>query len=630
MTAAPSRVGSWLLAPPALGRDRALDLTERLGAATHLVSSIEYLLSERDRAPGGLNDYDITRDTVRVRSAALRRVVHAAGDRRATRALHAARVVAAAALLVPTGRRTRLAADAFLAGSQVLLHPRHHQGGDGSDQVAFLVQTTAGLARLGGRRDVTDAALWFLASQSVLSYAVSGWVKLFGAPWRSGTALAGILRTRTYGDEQAWRLVTRFPRTARVAGTGVLAMECLFPVVLVGRGRQLAPLFVGSAAVFHLANARLMGLNRFLTAFVAMHPAVLYVTGPAERPGTGGPLERRDDLMRSALLGVGAASVAAGLVAATRRRRRVLRGRGDEQALTVSSGNVLSFRRTGPAEVPAGTPLLVLEAGLAAPMDYWDWIAAGLSAEYPVLTYDRAGYGRSRYRAGRRYDLDVAVADLTDLVTEQAGDLPVVLIGHSLGGYLVWRAAERLNGRVRAVVAVDASHPKALERSAAQAAGVDAVQSGMNHTRTWTRLGMGTMMTEPVTFRRLRAGTRAAVLDQFRDGRLWAAAEREWAAARRMFAAASDLRPLPVPTLVLTASATAARVPDQLALHQEMAAGPRSEHHVVPLSDHDSLLSGSGPAQRVVALVTRFLRGAAAGAPDRAVPGHDTAEVSRA
>ncbi|MFD0430848.1 hypothetical protein ACFQ60_36745 [Streptomyces zhihengii] len=132
-------------------------------------------------------------------------------DERTSRALHAARVAASAALLLPGDSRARGAANLFLGLSGALLYPTHRYGTDGSDQASNLVQTATGLARLAPSPAAQDALVWYVAIQSNLSYVVSGWIKLLGKDWRTGSALTGVLRTRTYGHEKAWRLARRHP-----------------------------------------------------------------------------------------------------------------------------------------------------------------------------------------------------------------------------------------------------------------------------------------------------------------------------------------------------------------------------------------------------------------------------------
>jgi pimeloyl-ACP methyl ester carboxylesterase len=593
--------------PRPLSRHETLRVIEALGAVTHLVSSLEYLIDERDRLPGGLMDRGILRPAERISTPVLRQLVALAARPAVTRALHVARVAAAAALLAPLPRRARLAADAFLTGSQLVLYPGNSLGNDGSDQAAFLVQSVTTIARAWHSRPrLVDACLWYVAAQSAVNYGVSGWAKLAGPDWRSGAALPGIMRTKTYGHEGMWKLITRYPTTGRLLGASVLAMECSFPAVLVGPARRLAPFFVASAAAFHVVNDHVMGLNRFLPAFVAMHPAVLYVTGPRERVDRAGQPERRSDSMPVAMVlaGIGAA-LAAG-VANHRRRRLVRRGRGDERAMAMSSGNILRWRRTGPD--PTSAPVVVCESGLASTGDHWEWISRELSPRYPVVTYHRAGYGGSSYAGRGGYALDAAVDDLVELATRQAAGAPLVLLGHSLGGYLAWRAAARLTGQVRAIVVIDSSHPEELARAGTDDAHIARdVDRAVRIRHRLLRMGFGALAETPGWVRTTHPDVRKLLDAQHRDPATWTAARREWYAATRV-PAGKRLAPITVPALIVTTAKTAENAA-QVALHRAMAAAaPHAQHHIIPNSQHERVLTASRPAHRIAVLVDDFIQ----------------------
>ncbi|MFJ6727129.1 alpha/beta fold hydrolase [Streptomyces sp. NPDC091281] len=604
-----------VLSPPDVDRSTALALTERLSAVTHLVSSLEYLAAESDREPGGLNNWAVTRANFAATSPRLRKVLDALGDRRTTKALNLVRVGAAVSLLAPTPRPVRLAANAVLSATSLALHPRNLYGTDGSDQVSFLVQTAATVARAGERRpQLVDACLWFLALQSTLSYSVSGWVKLVSPTWRSGRALPGVMRTLTYGDRATWEFLRDRPRLTQALCAGVLALESAFPVVFLGRGRP-AHLVIGSVGAFHVVNARLMGLGRFVWSFAAMHPAVLYASGPRERTGADGRTYRRDDALPVVAGGLLAAALGGALLASAHRARLVTAGRRDERTVTTSAGNTLRYRITGTGTDPQSAgepaperPLFVLENALVASAEHWEWITRALGEHHRVVTYHRAGYGPSTYAGGDDYRLDTAVDDLTDLVRHVAGDRPVVLVGHSLGGYLALKAAALLPGQVRGIVLLDSSHPAQLRRSEQQAQGAASLSGTLALLPLSLSFGLGALMKRPDWVDRMPDDVRTLMAAQYRDARMWRTARREWRAAQEDFEACEGRLPrIDAPALVLTAGLTGVQDPVQTELHDELAGAARgSVRQVVEGVDHDGLLSVREAAEHVVKLVTAF------------------------
>jgi pimeloyl-ACP methyl ester carboxylesterase len=592
-----------VLSPTSVSRSTALSLTERISAVTHIISSLEYLAKERDRTWGGLNNWKVIRTTMRSRSPVFGRLQDFVGDRRVTRALHMARVGAGIVLLGPARGRSRVAANALLGGASLALHRRHVYGSDGTDQASFLVQTATAVARAGERRpQVVDAALWFVSLQATAAYALSGWAKLASPTWRSGDALQGVMRTRAYGDPNAWRMLQRYPRGARALAAGLLALECLFPAVYLASGRFARPILM-SAGAFHLANARVMGLGRFVWAFGSMYPALLYTTGPREQPGA----ERRDDLVPAFAAAAATGAVGAAFVAAASRRALVMRGRDHEKTLTTSSGNRLSYRMTGPQD--GHSPIIVVAHGLLSTAEHWEWITRGLSARFTTVTYHRAGYGRSRYGGGRSYGLDVAVQDLTDLIDRLAGERPVVVLGHSLGGYLAIRAADLLPARVIGVGVIDSSHPAELRRSPQQAGGARHMAGRLALMSTSARLGMGSLLSRPRWVDELPESVRRLALAQYRDAGIWEASVREWRAVQSEFGAFDGRLPhINVPMLVLTSAITVQFDPVHGELQAELAkSASRADHHVLEDADHNSILMHRSHAARATELISAFV-----------------------
>jgi pimeloyl-ACP methyl ester carboxylesterase len=575
---------------------------ERFAAMTYLVSSAEYLARPADRRRGGFNDWSVARRVLLVRLPRATKIVDAIARPKVTEAVHVARMAAAAGLLAPLRGRRRGLLGGLLATSSLALHQRHHNGTDGTDQVSFIVAASTALARAMQRSPArVDAVLWTVALQATLSYAASGWVKLAGPSWRSGEAIPGVTRTRTYGDPHMWRLLKRWPLLARGLGASVLAMECLFPAVYLAGGR-LAPAWLHGTSFFHLVNARVMGLGRFVWAFSGLHPAVLYASD--------GRRTDRDNTVPQATALLAAAGIAAGLLTQARRRSRVLAGHDGEERLTTTAGNELAFVRSGRRD--RDRPVVILEHGLLSSPDFWHWTARALADRCEVVTYARAGYASSRYRKGRPgWAIDAAVDDLLELARHvRDGSRPVVLAGHSLGGWIALRAAARAPGVVDGVALVDSSHPAELQRSSRQAKGQEAVTQNLLLMGPSLALGLGPLLEHPDWIEHFPDELRKPILDEYRDPRMWVAGLREWRAVATEFEAFSEgeVPPVECPVVAITAGLTAKLDPIQDELHREYAAlNDRSRHVVVENVDHEGLLFQAKPARIVAGHISELL-----------------------
>lgn len=252
-------------------------VAERTSAGTQILSSLEFFASLPDQRTGGLNDWTLGRQVFTGLLPRMTKIIDTAGQEKTEKVIHGLRVIAGLSLYLPARiRKHRSLANTFLAGSSLLLHPKHFYGSDGSDQLSFLVQSTAAIARIGDNDRRLESGLMFLSSQVALSYLTSGAVKMVSRTWRSGEALPGVLRTRTYGDAKLFQFLDSNPRISKTIAHSVLAAEICFPLVYV-MPRKPALAAVTTMGVFHIANARYMGLARFVWAFLATYPAVVYV-----------------------------------------------------------------------------------------------------------------------------------------------------------------------------------------------------------------------------------------------------------------------------------------------------------------------------------------------------------------
>ena len=141
----------------------------------------------------------------------------------------------------------------------------------GSDAMLLVVLLALALVRTDSR--LALAGLGYAAVQLVLSYAISGFAKLREPRWRNGTALDTLVRLPHYNVPPRLVSILTSP-AARLATFAMLGFECLFPIALFDPTVCVVAL-VGAAA-FHLVNAIVFGLNRFLWAWLAAFPALLF------------------------------------------------------------------------------------------------------------------------------------------------------------------------------------------------------------------------------------------------------------------------------------------------------------------------------------------------------------------
>jgi thioesterase domain-containing protein len=106
-------------------------------------------------------------------------------------------------------------------------------------------------------------------------------------------------------------------------------------------------------------------------------------------------------------------------------------------------------------------PVVVLLPGLGDGLDKMAALQKTLSAENRVCSYDRLGEGKSGKPEGAQ-SMAATGKILTGVLDEVAGDAPVVLAGHSLGGMIAARYAPDHTDRVKGLVLMDATSPTSV------------------------------------------------------------------------------------------------------------------------------------------------------------------------
>lgn len=178
------------------------------------------------------------------------------------------------AILLMLGLQPLLVEAALLVTAIILIRRFHGPYNGGSDTMTVLVLLCLWLSHVAPSRYWQEIALGYLALQLILSYFQSGWVKVINPEWGNGRALQQVFALSTYPVSENMRLWAARPQVLRAMSWVVILFELLFPLALLHQLLLIVALAV--AALFHLANACLFGLNRFFWIWLAAFPIIIW------------------------------------------------------------------------------------------------------------------------------------------------------------------------------------------------------------------------------------------------------------------------------------------------------------------------------------------------------------------
>lgn len=116
--------------------------------------------------------------------------------------------------------------------------------------------------------------IWYLSFQVVLSYFIAGWVKIKTSEWRSGFALSRFVLNSNYRVPEFLKRPFANSIFCFVSSWIILLFECLFPIVLIWP--QTVQYFTFLGLIFHGLVFIIFGLNRFVWAWSATYPILLF------------------------------------------------------------------------------------------------------------------------------------------------------------------------------------------------------------------------------------------------------------------------------------------------------------------------------------------------------------------
>ncbi|MFE3552485.1 alpha/beta fold hydrolase [Streptomyces kronopolitis] len=249
---------------------------------------------------------------------------------------------------------------------------------------------------------------------------------------------------------------------------------------------------------------------------------------------------------------------------------------------------------------PQARRVVLLDNGMGMPHEYWDWVCGALPADMGYVRFNAPGYGLSTPSA--HYGLERHFALLQELRETYAAGLPLVLAGHSLGGYFVAAYASLHPGAaegVRAVVMVDATDVAHLRSSRRSEVDRWSRQS-MLMERVYALAGLS-------AFRPALNKNKTYRPDINRSSTAFLAEPRTWALAYRDYLDAMTypaLAGLDVPLSVVTAENNHGDNAAHHAVQAKMAAlSKSSRHRIVDGADHESLLTVQAHAEQVAEVI---------------------------
>ncbi len=159
----------------------------------------------------------------------------------------------------------------------LLLHRFQGPYNGGSDRMGILILCSLCMTNFLTATPLKELAFGYLALQLILSYFISGWVKIVNPDWRTGRALNDVFRFSAYPASENLRSWTNYPRILFAMSWAVILFEILFPLALLNQATLYIGLLV--AAMFHFSNACFFGLNRFFWIWLAAYPSLIWLQG---------------------------------------------------------------------------------------------------------------------------------------------------------------------------------------------------------------------------------------------------------------------------------------------------------------------------------------------------------------
>ena len=118
--------------------------------------------------------------------------------------------------------------------------------------------------------------LWYIALQATFSYVIAGLSKAKTKNWWNDKEISLLMNQTSYAIPSKVKKILSRPLTAKISSIALIVFELSFPLAFINK--QFAVVYISAAAVFHLINFYVLGLNRFFFAWIASYPAIYFLS----------------------------------------------------------------------------------------------------------------------------------------------------------------------------------------------------------------------------------------------------------------------------------------------------------------------------------------------------------------
>ncbi|GGT54415.1 hypothetical protein GCM10010271_67860 [Streptomyces kurssanovii] len=255
-----------------------------------------------------------------------------------------------------------------------------------------------------------------------------------------------------------------------------------------------------------------------------------------------------------------------------------------------------------PVEIEFFTPpqakaAVFFENGLGMPHETWSWVCDNLPEDIAYVRYNRPGYGRSA--AAENHTIAEGFTLVDELCDTYVPNLPLTMVGHSIGGYLVAAyAASRADTRpFEKLVLVDSTNIDQLHN--VRNAGYDQwTRQGLLMERFWAFSGLTAIS------RSEKRSEYSAAVEASRRG--FSTSPGTWLTAYREYRAALAFPPLgkvQVPVDVVTARTALSGTAHDDGQAELLKISDISQHHFLDGADHMRILSDPSHAGQIATLI---------------------------